>query len=91
MMKWDTVHISDKIEYLKEILSNSTEYDEVGLDIIIVNALITGSKNTFDGDLGFEMNDEHITWMRNLWNTHIITQKDESVINTIKLKLRGKS
>ena len=90
-MKWDTVHISDKIEYLKDVLTNSTEYDDSGLDMIIVNALITGSRNKFDGDMGFQMNDDHITWMRGLWNKHISIQKDDSVINAIKLKLREKS
>jgi len=84
-MKWDTVHISDKIHFLKDVMDNSTQDTEH--DMHIVNALITGSHNTFSGDMGFEIQIHHMNYMRELWDNHIVTQKDSSVIN----KLREKS
>jgi hypothetical protein len=84
-MKWDTVHISDKIHWLKDVVMNSTTYKEG--DEIIIDALITGSNNTFSGEMGFLIQPHHMKFMRELWNEHIDTQKDNSII----LKLREKS
>ena len=84
-MKWDTVHISDKIHWLKDVVMNSTTYKEG--DETIINALITGSNNTFSGDMGFEIQPHHMKFMRELWDEHIDTQKDNSII----VKLREKS
>ncbi len=87
-MKWETVHITDKIHYLKRLLENSSNAEEG--DIYIVNALITGSLNTRDADdeYGFEIQPHHIKFMRNLWNTSIETQKDTSVVDSINIEMR---
>ena len=84
-MRWETVHISDKIHWLKDVVMNSTNYKDG--DELIINALITGSKNTFSGEMGFEIQPHHMKYMRELWNENIDTQKDNSII----LKLREKS
>jgi len=84
-MKWDTVHISDKIHWLKDVVMNSTNYKEG--DEFIINALITGSNNTFSGEMGFDIQPHHMKFMRELWNEHIETQMDNSIIT----KLREKS
>lgn len=84
-MKWEAVHISDKIHWLKDVVMNSTNYKDG--DEYIINALITGSNNTFSGDMGFEIQPHHMKFMRELWDEHIDTQKDNSII----LKLREKS
>lgn len=84
-MKWEAVHISDKIHWLKDVVMNSTNYKDG--DEFIINALITGSNNTFSGEMGFDIKPHHMKFMRELWNEHIDTQKDNSII----LKLREKS
>jgi len=84
-MKWESVHISDKIHWLKDVVMNSTTYKKG--DETIINALITGSNNTFSGDMGFEIQPHHMKFMRELWDEHIDTQKDNSII----IKLREKS
>ena len=84
-MNWDSVHISDKIHWLKDVLMNSTKYKDG--DEYIINALITGSQNTFSGEMGFKIQPHHMKFMRELWDEHIETQKDDSII----LKLREKS
>jgi len=84
-MNWDSIHISDKIHWLKDVLMNSTKYKKG--DEYIVNALITGSQNTFSGEMGFDVQPHHMKFMREMWDEHIVTQKDESIIT----KLREKS
>jgi len=84
-VNWDSVHISDKIHWLKDVVMNSTEYKDG--DELIINALITGSQNTFSGEMGFSIQPHHMKFMRELWDEHIETQKDNSII----LKLREKS
>ena len=84
-MKWDTIHITDKIHYLKELMMNTTKFDDS--DIYIVNALITGSQNTFSGDMGFEVQKHHMDYMRDVWNDSIQNQKDDSVIKKIKQQI----
>ena len=84
-MNWDSVHISDKIHWLKDVVMNSTKYKKG--DEYIINALITGSQNTFSGEMGFKIQPHHMKFMRELWDEHIETQKDDSII----LKLREKS
>ena len=84
-MNWDSVHISDKIHWLKDVVMNSTKYKDG--DEYIINALITGSQNTFSGEMGFDIQPHHMKFMRELWDKHIETQKDNSII----LKLREKS
>ena len=87
-MNWDSVHISDKIHWLKDVLMNSTEYKDG--DEYIINALITGSQNTFSGDMGFDIQPHHMKFMRELWDKHIQSQKDDDVIDKIKWVLNGK-
>ena len=84
-MNWDSVHISDKIHWLKDVVMNSTKYKNG--DELIINALITGSQNTFSGEMGFDVQPHHMKFMREMWDEHIQTQKDNSII----LKLREKS
>ena len=64
---------------------NSTKYKDG--DELIINALITGSQNTFSGEMGFSIQPHHMKFMRELWDEHIETQKDNSII----IKLREKS
>jgi hypothetical protein len=85
MLQWDKVHLSDKIQLLKELLLNSNTYS-VNTENI-VDALLAGSKNNHTGDIGFEMKQHHIDYMRGVWDTAIQNQKDNSVINKIKNKL----
>jgi len=87
-VNWDYVHISDKIHWLKDVLMNSTEYKDG--DEYIINALITGSQNTFSGDMGFDIQPHHMKFMRELWDKHIQSQKDDDVIDKIKWVLNGK-
>ena len=84
-MNWDSVHISDKIHWLKDVVMNSTKYKDG--DELIINALITGSQNTFSGEMGFSIQPHHMKFMRELWDEHIETQRDNSII----IKLREKS
>ena len=63
---------------------NSTKYKDG--DEYIINALITYSQNTFSGEMGFKIQPHHMKFMRELWDEHIETQKDDSII----LKLREK-
>ena len=86
-MKWDSVHISDKIHYLKDVVMNSTKYEKG--DEYIINALITGSQNTFSGDMGFEVQPHHMKFMRDMWDEHIESQKDNKIIYKIKKELNG--
>lgn len=81
-MKWEKVNITDRILYLKKVLLNSTEYKDK--DEYIVDALITGSRNTFSGEMGFEIEQHHLYYLRELWDKHIVTQKDNSVINELR-------
>ncbi len=86
-MKWDSVHISDKIHYLKDVVMNSTKYEKG--DEYIINALITGSQNTFSGEMGFSIEPHHMKFMRDTWNKHIDSQKDNTIIYKIKKELNG--
>jgi len=85
-MKWDSVHITDKIHYLKELMGNTTDCFDDG-NYHIVNALITGSQNTYSGDMGFTIKEHHIDYMRKLWNEAIDNQIDTSVVLKIKKKV----
>lgn len=89
-MKWETINITDKIQYLKKLMVNTKGGHLDSGDTQIVNALITGSLNDLNGDddYGFDIKPHHISFMRNLWNTAIQYQKNDSVIEEI---LRGKS
>lgn len=87
-MNWDSVHTTDKIHFLKKLVMNSTKYKEG--DEYIINALITGSQNTFSGDMGFEVQPHHMKFMRDTWNEHINCQKDDRIIEQIKYILKNK-
>jgi hypothetical protein len=89
-MKWETINITDKIEYLKKLMVNTIDGHLDTGDVQIVNALITGSLNNLndDDDYGFDIKPHHINFMRKLWNTAIQHQINDSVIVEI---LRGKS
>jgi hypothetical protein len=82
-MKWDSVNITDKIHYLKELMGNTTGTFDNG-HYNIVNALITGSQNTYSGDMGFTIKEHHTSYMKSLWNTAIENQIDDSVVFKIK-------
>lgn len=82
-MKWDSVNITDKIHYLKELMVNTKGTFNDG-EYHIVNALITGSQNRYSGDMGFTIKEHHTNYMRGLWNTAIENQIDDSVVFKIK-------
>ena len=86
-MKWETVDINDKINYLKELMINSDSDMFDKSDIHIINALITGSQNKFSGDIGFTITTDHINYMRKCWDIAIETQTNSSVINKIKKQI----
>jgi len=83
-MMWESIEITDKIVYLKKLMENSKESTVDTGDIQIVNALITGSLNTFDGEMGFDIQPHHMMFMKKLWDTSINAQKDDSIISAIK-------
>ena len=87
-MNWDSVNITDKIHFLKKLVMNSTKYKEG--DEYIINALITGSQNTFSGEMGFDVQPHHMRFMRDAWNEHIDSQKDDRIIEQIKYILKKK-
>jgi hypothetical protein len=88
MLQWDKVHLSYKIEFLKKLLVNSSIYTISAENII--NALIAGSQNNHTGDMSFSMESHHIEYMRNLWDTAIINQNDNTVIDEILYTLNTK-
>lgn len=83
-MMWESIEITDKIVYLKKLIENSKESTIDEGDIQIVNALITGSLNTFDGEMGFDIQPHHMRFMKKLWDKAIKTQNDNSIISAIK-------
>lgn len=82
-MKWDSVHITDKIYYLKELMDNTTNVFSDS-EYHIVNALITGSQNRYSGDMGFTIQPHHTDYMRTIWDNAIKNQKNDSVVFKIK-------
>ena len=68
---------------------NSTKYKDG--DEYIINALITGSQNTFSGEMGFKIQPHHMKFMRELWDEHIQTQKITNHIKTAGKELRETS
>ena len=86
-MRWETVHITDKIHYLKELMMNTEPHTFDKGDLYIVNALITGSQNKFSGDMGFEVTDDHMNYMKRCWNTAVENQSHDSVVEKIKQKI----
>lgn len=86
-MRWETVHITDKIHYLKELMMNTEPHTFDKGDLYIVDALITGSQNRFSGDMGFDVTDDHMNYMKRCWNTAVENQSDDSVVEKIKQKI----
>jgi hypothetical protein len=86
-MKWETVHITDKIHYLKELMMNTEPHTFDNGDLYIVDALITGSQNRFSGDMGFNVTDDHMNYMKRCWNTAVENQINDSVVEKIKQKI----
>jgi hypothetical protein len=85
-MKWDSVNMTDKIYYLKELMGNTTDCFDSS-QYHIADALITGSQNTYSGDMAFSIEEHHINYMRDLWNEAMDNQIDTSVILKIKKKV----
>ena len=84
-MKWDNVNITNKIIFLRELVLNDVDYKRG--DEYILDALITGSQNTFSGDMGFVVQPHHTEYMKRKWDSTIVNQKDDSVVNEIKNKI----
>jgi hypothetical protein len=84
-MKWDNVNITNKIMFLRKLVLNDIDYKSG--DEYILDALITGSQNTYSGDIGFEVQSHHIVYMKRTWDSTVVNQKDDSVVNEIKNKI----
>ena len=84
-MTWDTVNITNKIIFLRELVLNDVDYKRG--DEYILDALITGSQNTFSGDMGFVVQPHHTEYMKRKWDSTIVNQKDDSVVEKIKQKI----
>jgi len=84
-MKWDNVNITNKIMFLRKLVLNDINYKSG--DEYILDALITGSQNTYSGDIGFEVQLHHIAYMKRKWDSTVVNQKDDSVVNEIKNKI----
>lgn len=84
-MTWDNVNITNKIMFLRKLVLNDIDYKSG--DEYILDALITGSQNTYSGDIGFEVQSHHITYMKRTWDSTVVNQKDDSVVNEIKNKI----
>jgi len=87
-MRWETVHITDKIHYLKELMINAKLNTFDKSDFYIIDALITGSQNKFSGDMGFQIASNHMDYMKRCWNTAVENQSDDSVVEKIKQKIK---
>jgi len=87
-MRWENVSLPNKIQYLKQLMNNSTV--DVSRDVDVIDALITGSTTPFymDDELQFKMQDSHITYMKNLWNVVVGLQKNQSIIDLIKSEVK---
>jgi len=86
-MRWENVNLTDKIHYLKELMMNTPLHTFYGDDLYIVDTLITGSQNRFSGDMGFNVTDDHMNYMKRCWDTAIANQIDDSVVENIKQKI----
>jgi len=84
-MTWDNVNITNKIMFLRKLVLNDIDYKSG--DEYILDALITGSQNTYSGDIGFEVQSHHIVYMKRTWDSTVVNQKDDSVVNEIKNKI----
>ena len=84
-MTWDNVNITNKIIFLRELVLNDVDYKRG--DEYILDALITGSQNTFSGDMGFVVQSHNTEYMKRKWDSTIVNQKDYSVVNEIKNKI----
>ena len=87
-MNWNTIDITDKIFYLKDLMANATDSTFDASQFQIVDALITGSKNTYSGDVGFTMKPHHFKYMNTLWDTATKSQINDSIMKLIKLELQ---
>tara|TARA_R110000803_G_scaffold8577_11_gene27438 strand:+ start:887 stop:1159 length:273 start_codon:yes stop_codon:yes gene_type:complete len=86
-MDWNGIDITDKIFYLKDLMGNSNQSTFDDSQNQIVDTLITGSKNTYSGDVGFTIKPHHLKYMNTLWDKAIINQVDDSIMNKIKKSL----
>jgi len=84
MFKYDKHYLNINIHLLKSLMGNTVEGTFKEEDITVVNALISGSNNMFNGEIGFEFDNDHIMYLRNAWDTAINNQIDNTVINKLK-------
>ena len=84
-MDWERIHLGTRIKFLRLLLENSTLDGDMHFQTL--NALITGSHNTYSGDMSFEFSNHHYKYLRNLWDDAIKHQKDDTVINQVKTLL----
>ena len=81
-MDWEGIHLGTRIRFLRLLLENSTL--DGNMHFQTLNALITGSHNTYSGDMSFEFSNHHYKYLRDLLDDTIKHQKDDTVINNIK-------
>jgi len=83
-LSWKLVPMQTKIIFLKDLMENSVKgIFDVG-DLHIVDALITGSTNQFRGELGFNIEQHHMFYMKSAWELAINNQIDDSITEPIK-------
>jgi len=87
-MNWEGVNITTKILHLKDLMNNTSGvFNEK--EYFTVNAILTGSMNTMDGDeLGFTITNSHMKFLYKIWDTVINNQNDNSVVEKIKKEIK---
>ena len=90
-LSWESVSLQDKILFLKSLAENCELGTFDSSDIHIMDALITGSANTYSGDLGFTIEKHHMLYMKSAWELAIKRQVDDSVTNVISSFLKSKN
>ena len=89
-LSWDLVSLQTKILFLKNLMSNSVDGTFDDSDLHIVDSLITGSNNRYSGDMGFEIQDYHMMYMKSAWELAMKSQKDDSITNAVTYYLKNK-
>ena len=87
-LSWDLVSLQTKILFLKNLMGNCVDGTFDNSDLNIVDALITGSTNQFRGELGFNIEQHHMFYMKSAWELAVKSQKDDSVTNSVTYYLK---
>jgi hypothetical protein len=89
-MGWENISLSYKILYLKELMQNCSDGTFNKSDIYTVDALITGSRNTYSGELSFEFSKSHMNFLESAWDLAVKYQRDNSILYFIKKEIQKK-